>query len=230
MPKMTTDHQTSDRTPAVSFAWLEIVGIGTLLIALCYTCGWSYAYHYFERFNLGLLGLDIPREYFFLYAFWAINDQFWWTALLLGAGVGVLTGISILLRLLRRRFPIFGNRYPVRLGYAIVIVGTASLTFYGSYTLGERAAVSVYRYQADNGFPSYHFIQVWADPAEEGDLGRQMALHWQTGDYRLLMRNKDHLFLFYPEGADTRLATTVLPSGKIRAFRTFPLVQKPTSR
>ncbi len=174
---MTADNKTSDRTPAVSSAWLEVVGIGTLLIALCYTCGWSYAYHYFERFNLGLMGLDIPKEYFFLYAFWAIKDQFLWSALLLGAGASALTGIYLLLRLLRRRFPIFGNRYLIRMGYAGVIVCTIFLTFHGFYTLGERAAVSAYKSQADNDFPSYHSIQVWADPVEKGELGRQMSLH-----------------------------------------------------
>jgi len=48
--------------------WIELGTILALLVPLLYTAGWSYACHYFERFHLGLLGLNIPREYFFLYS------------------------------------------------------------------------------------------------------------------------------------------------------------------
>ncbi len=46
-----------------------ITPLTTLVVVLLYTAGWSYAYHYFDRSHLGLLGLEIPREYFFLYGF-----------------------------------------------------------------------------------------------------------------------------------------------------------------
>jgi hypothetical protein len=55
---------------------VEFGTILTLLVPLFYTAGWSYACHYFERFHLGLLGLNIPREYFFLYSFWVIREEF----------------------------------------------------------------------------------------------------------------------------------------------------------
>ncbi len=45
-------------------SFLETGTIMALLVPLFYTAGWSYAYHYFERFNLGLMGLEIPREFF----------------------------------------------------------------------------------------------------------------------------------------------------------------------
>lgn len=38
----------------------------TLLGACLYTAGWAYAYHYFGRFRVGLLALDIPYEYYFV--------------------------------------------------------------------------------------------------------------------------------------------------------------------
>jgi signal transduction histidine kinase len=56
--------------------WIELGTILTLLVPLLYTAGWSYACHYFEKFHLGLLGLNIPREYFFLYSFWVIREEF----------------------------------------------------------------------------------------------------------------------------------------------------------
>lgn len=54
---------------------IDVGTVITLLAALLYTAGWAFAYHYYDKFHLGLIGLDIPREYFFVYSFWVIRDQ-----------------------------------------------------------------------------------------------------------------------------------------------------------
>lgn len=64
--------------------WLEVGTVTALLVPLFYTAGWSYAYHYFEHFNLGLIGLDISKEHFFLYSYWTVKDQFWLFLMVLG--------------------------------------------------------------------------------------------------------------------------------------------------
>ena len=38
-----------------------------------YTAGWSYAYHWYNRFELDLIGLGIPFEYHFMYGFWVLR-------------------------------------------------------------------------------------------------------------------------------------------------------------
>ncbi|KPA15904.1 conserved hypothetical protein, membrane [Candidatus Magnetomorum sp. HK-1] len=50
--------------------------------ALLYTSGWSYAYHYFASYHLGLLDIAISKEYFFVYAFWVIRSQ--WLMMIIG--------------------------------------------------------------------------------------------------------------------------------------------------
>jgi hypothetical protein len=45
--------------------WLDIATLMALATALVYAAGWTYAYHYFANFQLGLLTLDIPAEYYF---------------------------------------------------------------------------------------------------------------------------------------------------------------------
>ena len=50
--------------------WSRLIDIGVISgvsLALLYTAGWSYAYHYLQCFHLGLIGLEIEREYFLLY-------------------------------------------------------------------------------------------------------------------------------------------------------------------
>jgi hypothetical protein len=45
---------------------LESTAVVILIAALIYAAGWSYAYHCYDRFDLGLIGLGIPIEYNFM--------------------------------------------------------------------------------------------------------------------------------------------------------------------
>ena len=67
---------------------LDLTTVLLLLVPLLYATGWSYALHYFGYFHLGLLGLEIPKEYFFLYSFQAIVSQPIW------AGVALICFLS----------------------------------------------------------------------------------------------------------------------------------------
>jgi F0F1-type ATP synthase assembly protein I len=48
---------------------LDLATVTVLITALVYFTGWTYAYHYFSHFKLGLLTLKIPTEYFLCMAF-----------------------------------------------------------------------------------------------------------------------------------------------------------------
>ncbi|MCW5198778.1 hypothetical protein VU06_03425, partial [Desulfobulbus sp. F3] len=62
-----------------SFPWASLIETGVITTgvatALLYITGWSYAYHYFQCFHLGLIGLEIEREYFLLYGFWVCKAR-----------------------------------------------------------------------------------------------------------------------------------------------------------
>ncbi len=42
----------------------DLATVTVLITALVYFTGWTYAYHYFDHFKLGLLTLEIPTEVF----------------------------------------------------------------------------------------------------------------------------------------------------------------------
>ena len=60
---------------------LDIATALALVSALVYAAGWTYAYHYFGHFKLGLLMLGIPTRYYFGYGFLGVQRMV--------AGVGV---------------------------------------------------------------------------------------------------------------------------------------------
>ena len=61
--------------------WIEALfasgAVVFLAVAWAYTAGWSYAYTYFDRFNLGLLGMEIPRDHLLVYGFQVIWNLKW---------------------------------------------------------------------------------------------------------------------------------------------------------
>ena len=57
---------------------LDLATVMALITALVYFTGWTYAYHYFGHFKLGLLTLEIPTEYFFVYGFWVFKRGGGW--------------------------------------------------------------------------------------------------------------------------------------------------------
>jgi hypothetical protein len=75
-----------------AFPWAGLIDIGVIsgvFVALLYTAGWSYAYHYFQRFHLGLIGLEIEREYFLLYGFWVCQARWCLVSLCILAAFGL---------------------------------------------------------------------------------------------------------------------------------------------
>jgi hypothetical protein len=49
-----------------------------------------------------------------------------------------------------------------------------------------------------------------------------MAGEWEKGGYRLLMRNKDNLYLFYPAQSGDKIPTDIIPTGQVQCFRILP--------
>ena len=70
-------------TPNKFPQWIEPGILITLLLSMFYTAGWSFACHYFDHFHMGLIELDIPREYLLMYSFWAVKAHIFQFVLLL---------------------------------------------------------------------------------------------------------------------------------------------------
>jgi hypothetical protein len=56
-----------EKPPSLS----ELVGAAAFLVGLfsawLYATGWTYAYHYFDRFGIPLLMVEIPKENYLVY-------------------------------------------------------------------------------------------------------------------------------------------------------------------
>jgi len=56
------------RLPLPDLAWIT-----GLVLAWLYAAGWSYAYRWYARFDLGLNGLDLPVETVLMYGYWVLR-------------------------------------------------------------------------------------------------------------------------------------------------------------
>ncbi|MDM8524655.1 hypothetical protein QUF80_14900 [Desulfococcaceae bacterium HSG8] len=221
--------------------WIELGTVITILVPMFYTAGWSYAYNHFDRFHLGLLGLDILREYVFLYSFWAVRDNLLIFCAVLAAAGGIYFVVKYFL-LTRMRVNTGSGRIAVmfRALCVVLVPGAVLGMFWLFYAFGEMAAGKNYRNQVKNDFRAYPRVKVWVkqekddkntfpyclnpgkEKKEDDPVTEAMTREWGKGCYRLLLRNKDNLYLFYPGMAGDKTPTDIIPVGTIEAVRVLP--------
>jgi hypothetical protein len=201
----------------------ELIGVATFLIGLVsawlYVTGWTYAYHYFDRFGIPLLMVDIPKEMYFVYG-GIVLRQFLFIVLASGA-VGLL--FLVLRRKIGAKWHRSGN-WPKAATGLVALLALAAFFWTGRY-----AAVVVahrqYVLQRENDYAGYRRVQVLlkqdsapqtASPDSSGDLAR--------GCYRLLLHNNDRLFLLRSfKGAPAAdLPVLILPWDRIALTRVLP--------
>ncbi len=200
--------------------WIELGTVITILIPMFYTAGWSYAYRYFDCFRLGLMGLDIPKEYMFLYSFWAVKKNIFIFVLLLAVVAG---GYILFKYISHKNITFFQNKPEIFQAIAFVLIPVAILLmFWLFYWFGDRAGQKDYLYQVKNGFPSYPRVKVWIKPEKEKQITDEMVKEWQKGEYCLLLRGKDKVYLFYPVQEKDKTPTDVIPDSKIEVVRILP--------
>jgi hypothetical protein len=183
---------------------LESAAIVVLITALIYAAGWSYAYHWYDRFDLGLIGLGIPSEYHFMYGFW-VAQSFWWVVLLLAT---LLTAALL-----------FWDRAGCVLVSIVPI--WVPLTFVMSYLLGAVAAAGDYRDHKDSGFQRYPWVRVWTEPHTGVEKLNVVRQDLAEGKYRLLLQTDQTLYLIKPKSGG-EMPTLQVPKGQIRALRRIP--------
>jgi hypothetical protein len=200
-----------------SFPCAKLIDIGAITgvsVALLYTAGWSYAYHYFQQFHLGLIGLEIEREYFLLYGFWVCKARWCLVPLCLLAAFG----LPLLFQRCWQQRPELRPRLRAvaLLGAPIALL----LLFILLYQLGAWTGQADFAREQRGDFPSYPRVKVWLKD-EKAKRGEVLT----KGCYRLLLRGKEQLYLFRPDGVSGRLPTEIVPNGEAAAVRLLPLYQ-----
>jgi hypothetical protein len=194
--------------------WLDVTLIISLTAALIYVSGWAFATAYFAEFQLGLISLDIPHHYFFMYGFWVIK-AYWYGLILLYA---LWLGLQYALNAMVQPYAAY-----LKLAAPIVIL----LLFWLLYSLGHQLAQDRFNAQQAADYPSYPAVQIWlTTDAKTPESLRTLARQLQQTCYRLLFHNKDNAFVFRPKrGLPGNLSVTAVPQHNIRSLRLLPRYQ-----
>jgi hypothetical protein len=215
-----TDKKAAEKEKARSLG--EMTGAVALAVGLIsawlYVAGWTYAYHYFDKFGIPLLMVEIPREHYFVYG-GVVLEQFPIWELLIAA-------VVIAAAFLWRRF-----RFRLDAGPLTMPLGLIALL--ALFWLGHEAAVAAanrqFIQQRDTDYSAYRRVQVWpkdagkvSDKTSEGSPRTSPDL--TKGCYRLVLHNQNRLFLVRPrEGAATEeLSLLILPWDQVEAMRVLP--------
>ena len=204
----------------------EVIGLSTFLIGLIsawlYVTGWTYAYHYFDRFGIPLLMVDIPKEMYFVYG-GVVLRQFSIIAL---AVVAVALVLSILWRccgdgLARHGFGLASGRGQQPEWSQCY----RSQHCFGSDVTPPSRSLTDNVLQRESDYGGYPRIQVWLKqdgkpPADAPNPSSDLA----SGCYRLLLHNQNRLFLLRSfKGAPAAdLPVLILPWDQIEFTRVLP--------
>jgi hypothetical protein len=118
-----------------------------LFAAVAYFLGWMHLYYYLHEFRVDIFAVDIPFQYFFVYAFVALrlmfDAHFWWTVLvILGVVFLTLAPRWILPSLgIAMRSPLFA--FGTAACWLVALVLTFGLGQLGSYSTALLRAKSI---------------------------------------------------------------------------------------
>jgi hypothetical protein len=210
---MNTPHAESKaKTPSLAeFTGAAAFALG-LISAWLYLAGWTFAYHYFDRFGIPLLMVDIPKENYFVYG-GIVVQQFPIWELVIG-----IVGIAAIA--LWRWLRLDAGRFKLPLG---------ALAILAAFWIGHQAAVAAahqqYAQQRESDYSAFPRVQVWPkDSATSSNHSPQASPDLTTGCYRLLLHNQDRLFLLRPfKGVPAaNLPVLISPWDQIQFVRVLP--------
>ena len=206
-----------------SLHWWEWIAPPVLIAALTYVMGWAYAATYFAAFGVGLVSLNIPHQYFFVYGFHVVLDYVWIVLPLYVALV--LVGWRV-----RRRCNTIRELVIVAAPLAVLLL------FLGSYLLAGFNARREYQSQSAADFPDYPRVAVWlqgntTDHRPADATARRIADDLTKGCYRLMMADGNKLLLIstHRDFRTTRLGVTHVPINTVRLWRILPHYRSCTS-
>jgi hypothetical protein len=179
-----------------------------LITAWLYVTGWTYAYHYFDKFRIPMLMTELPREHLFVYG----GLVLWKNPVVTGLvalALFVLISACVRYRARLRRF-----------GVSTVMVVTILLLFvggrFGAIATAE-ADFAVQRAEDDPAYPRVRFSLEDSISSPKDVLADLPA----SDCGRLVLATSDRLFLIRPvAGASgTDLDTFVVPRDDLKSIR-----------
>jgi hypothetical protein len=211
---MNAPHRDPQKAPTLSLG--EVTGAAALAIGLIsawlYLAGWTYAYHYFDRFGIPLLMVDIPKENYFVYGGIVVEQFPVWE---LTIAIACLVAIA-----LWRWLRLDAGRLKIPLGgLALLLV----------FWLGHQAAVAAaheqYARQRESDYSAYPRVQVWPkETATQSNTPPPPSADLSSGCYRLLLHNQDRLFLVRPfrSAPAADLPLLIFPWDQVAFIRVLP--------
>jgi hypothetical protein len=143
----------------------EVIGSAAfalgLITAWLYVAGWTYAYHYFDRFRIPLLLVDLPREHLLIYGGLTVQKN-------------PLTAVGIAILCIAAVAALFVSRK--RLGRAgitgVLVLGVLAL-FALARQAGTVTAVADFVLQSDSDYQAYPRVEFdiksVTDPARDSN-------------------------------------------------------------
>lgn len=198
------------------FGFLDITGWIILVAALLYTAGWTYAYDYFANFRVGVLALEIPLEYFFIYGLWVFQQSWLWVV---GIGLPVWLMAAWNWRWSQRSRSWW--QVVAQLLAVVLLVGL----FGGSALLGRIQAEAYFAVQRKTDYADFSRVKVQLKAAPQGLFGTQSKEKGlANGCYRLLLQNRDKIFLFrsFHSIPDAALPVEVVSFDEIASMTILP--------
>ncbi len=205
------------------FKGFDILPVLAFFAALLFTAGWSYAYHYFSYFHIGLLSIEIPYHHFFLYGFWVITDNIFWLTLLSIAYFLAVFSIGLIAKIRWIK-----QAWIQRSLIAIIALPLIASTFLFADYFAKKTADSRYLNEKNSDYASYPRIRVWMKTTgKESEEDKEFNKSLQSGSYRLLLQDSKNLFLFYSfkdkkNAKRVKLPTVVTPLHAINHMRILP--------
>lgn len=196
-------------------AWAAV--IVTAGAAALYGVGWVYATHWFELFGLGAVGLDIPKETFFIWGAQAFMARL---IPVLMVCIAAAAAVALWRLWLRSRVPAAGAPYLPYLGWGVGAPLTFYLLLWALHVLAISVAAQDVAAERQSGFDTRPrvTVQFAANPPPAG------ADKLNEGCHRLLLRAKDALLLVRPrlDEPDLTLETTIIPTAQIALWKATP--------
>ncbi len=201
-----------ERPPSIG----DLVGAAGFLVGLIsawlYATGWTYAYHYFDRFGIPLLMVDVPKENYFVYGSIVVRQFPIWALVVGLAALVVITSWRWL---------------AAKAGHLSVLLALLAVlaVFWLGHLAGVAAAHQQYALQRETDYRAYPRVQVWAkEKTKLPDGSPQASADLSNGCYRLLLHNQNRLFLLRPlKGAPAAdLPILILPWDQIEQIRVMP--------
>ena len=187
-------------SPPVS--WLDLLGrtsaISAIVGAWLLLCGWSFAYHYFAGFGIGISSLVLELG---MLPIWGLTATFaaWWQVL--GA---TLLVVALLAALSVRRVPA-----PLFVATLTLIVAAV---FAGAFWVGRHKAARDLEFFRARDWPGFTRVIVYLEPGAVADSPglSGIAQDLLDGCHRLIYADPSRLYLFRPLAGRLTLSLTTL--------------------